>query len=73
MKFRLLLVLGLLAFSATAGAQISQLDPEYLENMYGPVVDVDIDSLAFNTHLYDNKAVRVKGRIGILGISGDSF
>lgn len=73
MKFRLLLVLVLLVIPATAGAQISQFDPDYLENMYGPVVDVDLDSLAFNPTLYDNKAVRVKGRIGILGISGESF
>ena len=73
MKIRLLLILGLLAFSPTAGAQISQFDPEYLENLYGPVLDVSLDSLSFNPESYNNKAVRVKGRISILGISGESF
>ena len=73
MKIRLLLILGLLAFSPTAGAQISQFDPEYLENLYGPVLDVSLDALSFNPESYNNKAVRVKGRISILGISGESF
>ena len=73
MKIRLLLILGLLAFSSTTGAQISQFDPEYLENLYGPVLDVSLDSLSFNPESYNNKAVRVKGRISILGISGESF
>lgn len=73
MKIRLLLVLGLLAFSPLAYAQISQFDPEYLENLYGPVVDVSLEALAFNPESYNGKAVRVKGRIGIVGISGGSF
>ena len=73
MKVRLLLVLGLLAFSPLARAQVSQYDPAYLENLYGPVVDVSLSDLSFNPESYNGRAVRVKGRIGIQGISGDSF
>lgn len=73
MKNRLLLVLSLLAFSPSVQAQISQFDPEYLETLYGPVVDVSLDNLAFNPESYNGRAVRVKGRIGMLGIGGDSF
>lgn len=70
MKIRLLLVLGLLAFSSAARAQVSQYDPEYLENLYGPVRDVSLEDLSFNGETYSGRAVRVKGRLGIQGISG---
>jgi hypothetical protein len=73
MKNRLLLILSLLAFAPSARAQISQFDPQYLENLYGPVVDVSLHDLAFNPESYNGRAVRVKGRIGIQGISGTSF
>ena len=62
MKTRLLLVLGLLAFSSVARAQLSQFTPEYLENLYGPVRDVGLDDLGFNPETYSGRAVRVKGR-----------
>ena len=73
MKIRLLLVLGLLAFSSVARAQLSQYDPEYLENLYGPVRDVGLDDLGFNPETYSGRAVRVKGRLGMQGISGVSW
>ena len=73
MKIRLLLVLGLLAFSSVARAQLSQYDPQYLENLYGPVRDVSLDDLAFNPETYSGHAVRVKGRLGIEGFSGVSY
>jgi hypothetical protein len=70
MKIRLLLVLGLLAFSSVARAQLGRYDPEYLETLYGPVRDVSLDDLAFNGETYSGRAVRVKGRLGIQGLSG---
>ena len=73
MKTRLLLVLGLLAFSPLARAQLSQYTPEYLENLYGPVRDVGLDDLAFNAETYTGRAVRVKGRLGIQGMSGGTW
>jgi len=73
MKIRLLLVLGLLAFSSVARAQLSQYDPEYLENLYGPVRDVSLEDLSFNGGTYTGRAVRVKGRLGMQGISGVSW
>jgi len=73
MKIRLILVLGLLAFSSVARAQLSQYDPEYLENLYGPVRDVSLEDLSFNGETYTGRAVRVKGRLGMQGISGISW
>ncbi|HQZ18357.1 MAG TPA: hypothetical protein PLD86_15905, partial [Vicinamibacteria bacterium] len=73
MKTRLLLVLGLLAFSSVARAQLSQYTPEYLENLYGPVRDVSLDDLSFNGETYSGRAVRVKGRLGIQGMSGTTW
>lgn len=73
MKIRLLLVLGLLAFSSVARAQLSRYDPEYLENLYGPVRDVSLEDLSFNGETYSGRAVRVKGRLGIQAISGVSW
>ena len=73
MKTRLLLVLGLLAFSSVARAQLSQFTPEYLENLYGPVRDVGLDDLSFNPETYSGRAVRVKGRLGIQGMSGSTW
>jgi len=73
MKTRLLLVLGLLAFSSVARAQLSQYTPEYLENLYGPVRDVGLDDLAFNAETYTGRAVRVKGRLGIQSMSGTTW
>ncbi len=66
MRTRLLLVLALLAMAPAVQAQIpQQYDPEYLEQMYGPVRDVSLDDLTFSAETYDGKAVRVKGRLGI--------
>lgn len=73
MKIRLLLVFGLLAFSSVARAQLSRYDPEYLENLYGPVRDVSLEDLSFNGETYSGRAVRVKGRLGIQAISGVSW
>ena len=74
MKFRLLIVLTLLAFSSATSAQVpQQFDPEYLEALYGPVRDVSLNDLAFNPESYSGKAIRVKGRLGIQSMSGDSF
>ncbi len=73
MKIRLLLVLGLLAFSSVARAQLSQYTPEYLENLYGPVRDVSLDDLLFNAETYSGRAVRVKGRLGIQDMSGTTW
>lgn len=73
MKARLLLVLGLLAFSSMARAQLSQYTPEYLENLYGPVRDVSLDDLLFNVETYTGRAVRVKGRLGIQSMSGTTW
>lgn len=70
MKIRFLLVLGLLAFSSVARAQLNRYDPEYLETLYGPVRDVSLDDLSFNGETYSGRAVRVKGRLGIQGLSG---
>lgn len=70
----LLLVLACaLGLAPRAEAQISQYDPEYLENLYGPVRDVSISDLAFNPESYSGKAVRVRGRIGLMGIQGTSW
>ena len=66
MRTRLLIVLALLAAAPAVQAQIpQQYDPEYLEQMYGPVRDVSLDDLTFSAEQYDGKAVRVKGRLGI--------
>ena len=73
MKLRLLLMTGLLAFSSTTWAQISQYDPEYLENLYGPVIDVSLNDLAFSVQSYSGRAIRVRGRITIQSISGGSY
>ncbi len=74
MKFRILLIASLLASSAVTSAQIgSQYDPQYLETLYGPIVDVGLNDLAFSVESYNGRGVRVKGRLGILGISGASF
>ncbi len=70
MKIRFLLVLGLLALSSVARAQLNRYDPEYLETLYGPVRDVSLDDLSFNGETYSGRAVRVKGRLGIQGLSG---
>jgi hypothetical protein len=73
MKTRSLLVVVLVALSIPARAQTSQNDPAYLEQLYGPVVDVTLNDLAFNPESYSGRAVRVKGRVGMQNISGDSF
>ena len=74
MKIRLLPALGFVALASLSPAQIgSQTDPEYLESIYGPIADVSISDLAFSVQSYDGRAVRVKGRVDILGISGDAF
>ncbi|MBX7187543.1 MAG: Ig-like domain-containing protein [Vicinamibacteria bacterium] len=73
MKIRLLLALGLLAFSSVARAQLSRYDPEYLENLYGPVRDVSLDDLSFNAETYNGRAVRVKGRLGMQNTAGTSW
>ncbi|MEO8359714.1 MAG: Ig-like domain-containing protein [Vicinamibacteria bacterium] len=76
MKLRLLLVLALLAFSSRSFAQVGglgQYDPQYLENLYGPVRDVSLNDLLFSPESYSGKAIRVKGRVGVQGISGTSW
>ena len=73
MKSRLLFVLALLTFAVRTEAQVSQYDPEYLEAQYGPVVDVSINDLSFSPESYSGRAVRVKGRVGMLGINGTSW
>ncbi|MEO5762671.1 MAG: hypothetical protein ABIR28_10210, partial [Vicinamibacteria bacterium] len=73
MKPPLLLVLALLAFSSPSFAQLGQYDPQYLENLYGPVRDVSLSDLLFSAESYTGKAIRVKGRVGIQGISGTSW
>ncbi|MBK5257888.1 MAG: hypothetical protein JJE39_17830 [Vicinamibacteria bacterium] len=74
MKIRLILVLGVVALASLSAAQIDpRADPAYLESIYGPVVDVGLTDLAFSPESYSGRALRVKGRVGIQGISGDSF
>ncbi len=74
MKLRLLPALGFVALASLSPAQIgSQTDPDYLESLYGPVVDVSIPDLAFSAESYNGRAIRVKGRVDILAISGDAF
>ncbi len=73
MKFRLLLVLVFLAIPTPSFAQISSTDPEYLESLYGPIVDVALTDLAFSPESYNGRGVRTKGRVGLLGITGDAF
>ncbi len=75
MKVRLFLVLGLLltAPGATFAQVSNNMDPQYLEAMYGPVVDVSLNDLAFSVQSYDGRAIRTKGRVGVVGISGESF
>ena len=74
MKLRTLAILGLLAFSSVARAQTpQQFDPEYLENMYGPIRDVSLDDLVFNPQTYSGHGIRVKGRLGIQEMSGTSW
>lgn len=64
----------LLAFSSLTSAQVSQqFDPAYLEALYGPIRDVSLNDLAFSAESYNGRGVRVRGRIGIQSISGDSF
>jgi len=75
MKVRLFLVLGLLAAAPCAAvAQISgNLDPQYLEAMYGPIIDVSLNDLSFGVQSYNGKAIRVKGRVGVQGIQATSW
>ena len=73
MRHRLLLAFALLVFSSVVSAQVTQFDPEYLETLYGPIADVSLNDLAFSAESYNGRGVRVKGRIGIQGISGTSF
>jgi hypothetical protein len=74
MKLRLLLVLFLLASPAVTAAQNpQQFDPEYLEAMYGPIRDVSLSDLGFGVESYNNKGIRVRGRVGIQNIQGTSF
>jgi hypothetical protein len=74
MKLRLLLVLFLLASPAVTSAQNpQQFDPEYLESMYGPIRDVSLSDLGFGVESYNNKGIRVRGRVGIQNIQGTSF
>ncbi len=74
MKLRTLVVFGFLGLSSVTSAQVgSQFDPAYLEMLYGPVRDVTLNDLAFSVESYNNKAVRVKGRVGIQGTSGASW
>ena len=74
MKVRFFLALALLTLSSLSFAQVgSQTDPQYLETLYGPIADVSLNDLAFSSESYSGRGVRVKGRIGMQGISGDSF
>jgi len=73
MKTRILLGLGLVALAAASPAQVASMNPDYLESLHGPVVDVSLTDLAFNPEAYDSRAVRVKGRVNIQGITGESF
>ena len=74
MKLRILLVVSLLGFSpATSAQNLQQFDPEYLESIYGPIRDVALSDLAFSVESYSGKGIRVKGRVGIEGISADRF
>lgn len=73
MKIRALAILAVWGMASLASAQISSQDPEYLESLYGPVVDVALSDLAFNPEPYSGRAVRTKGRVTLQGISGDSF
>jgi hypothetical protein len=74
MKLRLLLVLLLLAMSSAASAQVPrQFDPEYLENMYGPIRDVSLNDLTFSAESYNGRGIRVKGRVTPQGIQGSTF
>lgn len=69
MKFRWIPVLALLTLSSVTSAQVSRTDPEYLEAMYGQVIDVSLSGLAFSPEQYHNRAVRVKGRVTQLSLS----
>jgi len=74
MKLRFLLVVFLLARSAVASAQVpQQYDPEYLENLYGPIRDVSLSDLAFSAESYNGRGIRVKGRVTPQGIQGTAF
>lgn len=74
MKSRFLPASLLIAFSSLAPAQIpQQYDPEYLENLYGPIRDVALSDLAFSAESYSGRGVRVKGRVGMQSIQGTSF
>lgn len=73
MKIRALAILAVWGMASMASAQIASQDPEYLESLYGPVVDVALSDLAFNPEPYSGRAVRTKGRVTLQGISGDSF
>ncbi len=74
MKLRFLLALFLLAMSSSAPAQVpQQFDPEYLENMYGPIRDVSLNDLAFSAESYNGRGIRVKGRVTPQGIQGAAF
>ncbi len=74
MKFRFLPVLFLLAMSSAAKAQVpQQFDPEYLENIYGPIRDVSLNDLAFSAESYNGRGIRVKGRVTPQGIQGTAF
>jgi hypothetical protein len=74
MKFRFLLALFLLATSSAVSAQVpQQFDPEYLENIYGPIRDVSLNDLAFSAESYNGRGIRVKGRVTPQGIQGMEF
>ena len=74
MKARLIVLLALLAPPCGVSAQTPySLDPQQLEAMYGPIIDVTLNDLAFGVQSYNERAVRVKGRVGVQGISGSSF
>ena len=60
MKLRFLPVLFLLAMSSAAPAQVpQQFDPEYLENIYGPIRDVSLSDLVFSSESYSGRGIRV--------------